>query len=133
MRTFAENLTTMTATDSPLQLALKNVETISGNLNKISADISKNDNIQITLQNFRTSSEKLKSALDDLAPDLEATGENVKDLTDTVKRQPWRLVWPSTKQYPGDQQQGPAAGETITVRKSAKAQKAPTPAPRKRP
>ena len=131
MRTFAENLTSMTASDSPLQLALKNVEAISGNLNKISTDISENDNINVTLQNFRDSSEKLKSAMNDLAPDLKETGANVKDLTATVKRQPWRLVWPSTKEYPEDQR---PAGETITVRKTTRAQRAaasPTPRPRR--
>ena len=132
MRTFAENLTNMTSTQSPLQLALKNVETISGNLGKITTEISSNDNITVTLQNFRDSSEKLKSAMNELAPDLRATGENVKDLTQTVKTQPWRLVWPSTKKYPDDP--APAA-DTITVRKSTKARKpapAPSPTPRRR-
>ncbi len=38
-----------------------------------------------------------------LAPDLKATGSNVKDLTETVRTEPWRLVWPSTKKYPEDQ------------------------------
>jgi ABC-type transporter Mla subunit MlaD len=128
MRTFAENLTSMTATNSPLQLALKNVESITTNVDKISADLTSNNNISITLQNFRDSSEKLKSAMNDLAPNLKETGTNVKDLTATVKRQPWRLVWPSTKKYPGDEQ---PAGDTITVRKTTKAQRAaatPTPA-----
>ena len=134
MRTFAENLTTMTATDSPLQLALRNVETLSENLNKISADLTANDNINVTLQNFRDSSEKLKSTINALGPDLQATGDNVKDLTNTVKRQPWRLIWPSTKKYPEDQERA-VAGDTITVRKSAKARRdapQPTPTPRRR-
>lgn len=130
MRTFAENLTSMTASDSPLQLALKNVETISTNVGKITADLSSNDNISVTLQNFRDSSEKLKSAMNDLAPDLKATGANVKDLTDTVKHQPWRLIYPTTKKYPTDSQ--PAA-ETITVRKTTRAHAAePSPTPRRR-
>lgn len=134
MRTFAENLTTMTASDSPLQLALKNVENLSGNLNKISTDLTANDNINVTLQNFRDSSEKLKSTMNALGPDLKATGDNVKDLTETVKRQPWRLVWPSTKKYPEDQS-SPANSDTITVRKSARAQRnapQPTATPRRR-
>jgi small-conductance mechanosensitive channel len=134
MRTFAENLTTMTASDSPLQLALKNVENISGNLNKISTELNQNDNINVTLQNFRDSSDKLKSLMNDLGPDLKATGDNVKDLTETVKRQPWRLVWPSTKKYPEDEERA-ANGDTITVRKSAKARRGapqPTPTPRRR-
>ena len=134
MRTFAENLTSMTAADSSLQLALKNVETISGNLNKITTEVSANDNIAVTLQNFRDSSEKLKSTIDGLAPDLRETTANVKDLTATVKRQPWRLVWPSTKKYPDDEQNGRSA-DTITVRKTTKAQRgapAPAPTPRRR-
>ena len=134
MRTFAENLTSMTATDSPLQLALKNVEDISGDLNKITNDISANDNINVTLQNFRDSSEKLKSAMNDLAPDLRATGDNVKELTDTVKRQPWRLVWPSTKKYPEDEPRA-ATSDTITVRKTTRARRGtpqPSPTPRRR-
>ena len=129
MRTFAENLTSMTATDSPLQLALKNVETISVNVKKISADLTSNNNLSITLQNFRDSSEKLEVALNGLVPDLKATGANVKDLTSTVKREPWRLVWPSTKKYPEDE----AQANTRTVRKTTKRQQAsPSPAPRRR-
>lgn len=127
MRTFAENLTSMTASNSPLQMSLKNVEAITTNVGKISADLTSNDNITATLQNFRDSSEKLKSAMNDLAPNLRETGANVKDLTATVKRQPWRLVWPSTKKYPEDEAQ---AADTITVRKTTKAQRAAaTPAP----
>ena len=62
-RTFAENLTNLTARDSSLSLSLKNVEQISNQL-------TANDNIKVTLQNFRSASEELKSALDDLAPEL---------------------------------------------------------------
>lgn len=124
MRTFAENMTNMTASDSPLQLALKNVESVSENMNKITSDITSNNNIEVTLQNFRDSSEKLKAAMNALGPDLKATGTNVKELTQTVKTQPWRLLWPSTKKYPNDE---PAARDTITVRKSARAVASPTP------
>ena len=134
MRTFAENLTSMTASDSPLQLALKNVERVSNNLGEITGELTANDNITVTLQNFRESSETLKSAMNQLGPDLKATGQNVSDLTDTVKRQPWRLVWPSTKEYPEDR--GAASGDTITVRKTTRAQRSakasPTPTPRRR-
>jgi phospholipid/cholesterol/gamma-HCH transport system substrate-binding protein len=112
-RTFVENLTNLTARDSSLSIALKNIE-------KISTDLSNNDNIKITLQNFRESSDKLKSTLDDLnqlGPDLKASGTNIKELTETVKTQPWRLIWPSTKKYPQDEQ---AAAETAPVKKTTK-------------
>ena len=125
-RTFAENLTNLTARDSSLSLSLKNVEQISNQL-------TANDNIKVTLQNFRSASEELKSALDDLAPDLKTSGKNITDLTGTLRTQPWRLIIPSTKKYPEDQQ-APPATETITVRKSAKRSRdvEPTPTPSRR-
>ena len=127
-RTFVENLTSLTARDSSLSIALANIE-------KISTDLSSNDNIKISLQNFRESSDKLKGVMDDisnLGPELKASGANIKDLTETVKRQPWRLIWPSTKKYPEDEQ---AAPEATPVKKTTKPQRrttAPTPPPRTR-
>ena len=112
-RTFVENLTSLTARDSSLSIALANIE-------KISTDLSSNDNIKITLQNFRESSDKLKGVMDDLnqlGPDLKASGTNVKELTETVKTQPWRLIWPSTKKYPQNEQ---AAAEATPVKKTTK-------------
>ena len=124
-RTFTENLTNLTARDSSLSLSLKNIEQISNQL-------TTNDNIKVTLQNFRVASDELKSALDDLAPNLKISGKNVADLTDTLRTQPWRLIIPSTKKYPQDEQK--PATETITVRKSAKrsrnAEATPTPSSR---
>ncbi|HEY2799778.1 MAG TPA: MlaD family protein [Chthoniobacterales bacterium] len=95
-KTFGQHLNEITAADSSLQQSLNNIR-------KISAQLTDNDNLKVTLSNFRASSEKLKSALNDIAPDLEATLRNAKDLTGTLKAQPWRLIWPSTKQYPEDE------------------------------
>ena len=124
-RTFVENLTSLTARDSSLSIALKNIE-------KISTDLSSNDNIKLTLENFRESSEKLKGIMDDvsnLGPDLKASGANIKELTETVKTQPWRLIWPSTKKYPQDEQ---AAAEAPAKKKPQRRTTAPTPPPRTR-
>src|SRR4051812_6362777 len=124
-RTFVENLTSLTARDSSLSIALKNIE-------KISTDLSSNDNIQLTLQNFRESSEKLKGVLDDvsnLGPDLKASGTNIKELTETVKTQPWRLIWPSTKKYPTDEQ---AAAATPVRKPKPRPRATATPPPRTR-
>jgi phospholipid/cholesterol/gamma-HCH transport system substrate-binding protein len=125
-RTFAENITSMTARDSSLSIALKNIE-------KISTDLSSNDNIQLTLQNFRESSEKLKAIMDDvsnLGPDLKASGTNIKELTETVKTQPWRLIWPSTKKYPQDEQA--AAEAPLKKTTKARPRATATPPPRTR-
>lgn len=121
-RTFAENLTNLTSRDSSLSIALKNIE-------RISSELSGNDNIEVTLQNFRESSQKLKSTINDLGPDLKAAGDNVKELTATVKSEPWRLIWPSKKK---ESPTPTPAQDTITVRKSTRAQRSSSPAPRSR-
>jgi hypothetical protein len=117
-KTFAEHLVDLTAPDSAFSHSLTNIE-------KISSSLSENNNIEITLQNLRVSSEKLKTTVNDLGP----TGQNIKEFTETIKSQPWRLIWPSTKKSP-EKSPTPAAGEaTITVRKSTKAKATPTPTP----
>ncbi len=95
-KTFGEHLNEITATDSSLQKSLNNIREISEQLNR-------NDNIEVTLTNFRASSEKLKSALTAIGPDLEATLSNTKDFTATLRSQPWRIIWPSTKKYPNEE------------------------------
>ena len=119
-KAFGEHLVDLTAPDSALSHSLNNID-------KISTSLSENDNIEITLQNLRMSSEKLKIAATDLGP----AGQNIKEFSETIKTQPWRLIWPSTKKYPEEQQQTAAAGQqTINVRKSARAKPSPAPARR---
>jgi ABC-type transporter Mla subunit MlaD len=126
-KTFSEHLTGFTGPDSSLAKSLNNIQQISDQL-------TKNDNIAVTLRNFRDSSEKLKSALNDIGPDLQTSISNMKDFTDTVRKQPWRLIFPTTKKYDeGAKPSEPA----ITVRKSTRAQKTnaarPKPSPNANP
>jgi ABC-type transporter Mla subunit MlaD len=100
---FGEHLNEITGSDSALQKSLNNVKDISDQLNK-------DHNLEVTLANFRKSSEELKSTLDSVqmtlrtvGPDLEATISNTKDFTATLRTQPWRIIWPSTKKYPNEQ------------------------------
>jgi len=32
--------------------------------------------------------------------------ENAEQFTDTIKREPWRVLWPSKKSYLGDEKKG---------------------------
>jgi len=115
-KTFGEHLSDLTKPDSALSHSLTNIE-------KISTSLTENDNIKVTLQNLRSSSEKLKVATTELQP----AGENIKQFSETIKTQPWRLIWPSTKKY-ADASPSPAPGQgTITVRKTAKAKPRATP------
>jgi ABC-type transporter Mla subunit MlaD len=121
-KTFGEHLSGLTAPDSALSHSLTNIE-------KISTSLTENDNIEVTLRNLRNSSEKLKLAVTDLGP----AGENIKQFSETIKTQPWRLIWPSTKKYPEASSTPAIAREgTITVRKTAKAKPRPRATPRTR-
>jgi ABC-type transporter Mla subunit MlaD len=115
-KTFGTHLVDLTAPDSPLSHSLNNIE-------KVSTSLSENDNLEVTLQNLRKSSENLKITVSDLGP----VGENLKEFSETIKTQPWRLIWPSTKKY-AEASPTPASNQgTITVRKSAKAKPSATP------
>jgi uncharacterized phage infection (PIP) family protein YhgE len=118
-KNLGEHLNQLTGPESALSSSLSN-------LNQITTDLTKNDNIAVTLQNLRGSSEKLKSTLTSLGPSLQESAENVKDATATLKSQPWRLVWPSTKKYPEKAQPATAAGQNV---KAAKSNRSPRPSP----
>src|SRR5438477_2299848 len=109
-KTFGEHMSDLTASDSALSHSLTNIE-------KISTGLTENDNIEVTLRNLRSSSEKLKVATTELEP----AGQTIKQFSETIKTQPWRLIWPSTKKY-AEVSPTPAPGHgTITVRKTARA------------
>lgn len=123
-KTLGEHLNQLTGPESPLSSSLTN-------LKQLTADLTKNDNIAVTLQNFRVSSEKLKSTLSSLGPSLQDSALNVKEATATLKSEPWRLVWPSTKKYPENTQPGPPAGQNIRAAKAARSPR-PSPTPARR-
>src|SRR5213079_2065457 len=83
IKLFGEHIADMTAPDSALSHSLNNIE-------KISTSLTENNNIEITLQNLRNSAEKLKSTVNDLGP----TGQNIREFSETIKSQPWRLIYP---------------------------------------
>jgi phospholipid/cholesterol/gamma-HCH transport system substrate-binding protein len=116
VKLFGEHMADMTAPDSALSHSLNNIE-------KISTSLTENNNIEMTLQNLRASSEKLKLTINDLGP----TGQNIKEFSETIKSQPWRLIWPGTKKSPGKSSSPAPSEATITVRKSAKPKPSATP------
>ncbi|MEP7015275.1 MAG: MlaD family protein [Verrucomicrobiota bacterium] len=116
---FGEHLVDITSPESSLSISLKNIQ-------KISNDLSANNNIAVMLENFRDSSEKLKTTMRDLEP----VGGNLREFSETVKTQPWRLLWPGTKKYPEEKPKAAPAEQTITVRKSTKAKPTPPPSSR---
>ncbi len=117
-KTLGEHLNQLTGPDGALSNSLSNIQ-------RISDDLTKNDNIAVTLQNFRASSEKLKSTLSSLGPSLQESAQNVKDATATLRSEPWRLVWPSTKKYP--ENAGTLAGQNVAPPKTRSSRPSPSP------
>jgi len=104
-----ENLVEMTAKEGPLNQSLIRLNNSLGDVNKITGDLVNNRSIEVTLQNFRRSSEQLNATLKStqhtvlsLGQGLDQTITNMQQFSDTLKHQPWRLIWPTTKKYPED-------------------------------
>ncbi len=120
------NLTDLTGPEGAMRLALKNIETMTSdegkigkvldniasltspesslartlqNTEKFTADLNSNKDIELTLRNFRLASEKMNRTVSEVGTKFSAVGENLEQASDTVKKQPWRLIWPSTKKY----------------------------------
>jgi len=87
-----QNMKRLTEPDSELSLAVANFEHLTGP----DADLS------LTLRNTKIFMETLNGS------HVRQVIDNTQQLTDTLKREPWRLVWPSTKVYPSDKE-GPSA------------------------
>ena len=105
-RVFGENLVQMSKNGSPLNHSIESLNVSLQNLDKITDDLVKNDRIKITLNNLQKSSaniDKLSERLDHLlirvSPDVDQIAANAAEFTHTIKRQPWRLLWPSTVTY----------------------------------
>ena len=120
------NLDEMTGPEGPLRLAFKNIEALTGddgklgktfdhlaeitgpegalahtlaNTEKFTASLTNNRDVEVTLRNFRTASESLNRTVSDVGVRFSAIGQNLEQASDTVKHQPWRIFWPSTKKY----------------------------------
>ena len=144
---FGGNLDDLTSPEGPLFHALHNVEALSAqdgkiaqsfqhfalltspegslsktleNTQKFTANLSDNKDIDVTLRNFRLASEDLNRTLTRLGEQFSAVGDNLEQATDTVKRQPWRLIWPTTKKYP-------PGGEASPTPKAPRAKKGKSP------
>jgi len=125
------NFKEITAEDGPLYLALNNFKDITdkdgsiqktlANVEAFTGELIKNKEVPKTLEHIRQASVRLDKALTDvsrlvkeLTPNLDLTLTNAAQMTDTLKRQPWRLFWPATKKYPDDME---GANPDMIIRK----------------
>ncbi len=131
IRRVGENMAAISSKEGSLGVAMENVRVLTERLAsddgpltqalKKARDamdqLSKDNALQKTLANIRSVSERLERILAGLQPKLSETATNAAQLTDTLKRQPWRIIYPTTKDYP------PEAAPTPTPRKAVPAKK----------
>jgi len=123
---FGKNLNEMSTYGGPLRNSLQNIETLTSeqgklgqslnhladltgpdgslsktfkNAEKFTATLVDNKDIPSTLRNFREASETLDRTLTQVGQQFSTIGGNLEQASDTVKKQPWRLIWPTTKKY----------------------------------
>ena len=122
LRLTADNLTTITSPDGALSHTMSNFQDFTDklksddgplmasleNLQKTTAAINKDNRVEKILSNFESASARADTAarnanalLAGIRPSVRQTTENLAQMTDTLKRQPWRILWPSTKKYDG--------------------------------
>ncbi len=145
---FGMNLNELSGYESPLRHSLQNIETLTSdqgklgqslnhlaemtgpdgslsktfkNTEKFTSELTENNDASATLRNFRAASENLNRALTNIGQQFSVIGGNLEQASDTVKHQPWRLIWPTTKKYAES-----APKPTPTPRAS------PTPTPKKK-
>ena len=132
-----EHLRELTGNDGPLAVTWNNAKTFTGKL-------AGNEDLTASLHNFRQASQGLeqtvtglKGTVRSVGPGLRQTVHNATQFTDTVKHQPWRLIWPVTKKYPEDQPSPSAIaerrdgrGRTVPARTRADHRPKATPTPK---
>ena len=104
-----KNLQVITGPDGSLGKSLDGLAAITGaegplvrtfqNTEKFTASLTNNRDLEVTLKNFRSASERLSQTVTTAGQQFSAIGLNLEEATDTLKRQPWRLIWPTTKSY----------------------------------
>jgi len=100
--------------------ALSSVKEAAGHMDKLTGPGS---SLEKTLSNTQKLTSDLNTTMSELSTQFTQVGANLSQASDTVKHQPWRLIWPTTKKYPND---GAATPTPISTKAKA------TPAPRKK-
>ena len=109
-RQFGDNLVQISAKGSALQKSLDNIQILTGtsghlnqalaNVDQLTDQVLQEDRVGKTLTNLQNTTENLNGMVSSLAPRVDIITANLQQATDTLKHQPWRLVWPVTKKYP---------------------------------
>ncbi|MDB4793458.1 MlaD family protein [Methylacidiphilales bacterium] len=79
-------------------------EVVADNIKRLTGPDS---DLALTIKNAKMFMETLNNS------QIPQVIQNTQQFTDTLKREPWRLLWPGTKSYPGDEKPAPAKKDKI--------------------
>lgn len=109
-RQFGDNLVQISSSTGSLQKSLNNVQSLTGpdghldqalsNIDRVTKQLTDQDRISKTMQNLQEATATLNATINNLTPRFNTIATNLEQATDTVKHQPWRLIYPVTKSYP---------------------------------
>ena len=109
-RHFGDNLVQISGKEGALQKSLNNIDMLTGsnghlsqalaNVDQLTEQILKQDRVGKTLANLQNATQNLNGIVSSMGPRVDIITTNLEQATDTVKRQPWRLIFPVTKKYP---------------------------------
>jgi ABC-type transporter Mla subunit MlaD len=107
------HLAELTGPDGSISKTFKNTE-------KFTSELTENNDAATIMRNFRSASENLNRDLTQIGQQFSVIGGNLEQASDTVKRQPWRLIWPTTKKYPAEASPAPTPRASPTPKKKAR-------------
>ena len=100
-----DHLSAITGPESDFAKALANAE-------KFTSDLANSGDVEAALKSMRQATQNIDRQVTRLGGELHSAAGNLSQATDTVKRQPWRLIWPTTKKYPEENSSpGPLAAK----------------------
>ncbi len=101
------NLRTVTDRGGPIDETLRSVQAEVATAREITDRFNRDRSLDEILGNFKAATDRLEKisttadrSLATALPQINAILADVKQLTDTLKRQPWRILYPSTVKYP---------------------------------
>ena len=96
----SDHLSTITDVKGPVTVALGKVGALTDDLkDETRPFLSTFVDLKKTSLQLRGDMVRASQVLDTMAPALERTTANAAQMTDTLKREPWRIIWKSTKEY----------------------------------
>jgi hypothetical protein len=96
-----ESITNIARANGPMEHAFNNVSTLTGDLDDPNKPfLTAIEDLKKTTTDVRGDIDKFGSLADHIAPAVADGARNADEMLDTLKREPWRLVWKSTKDYP---------------------------------